>query len=204
VKSSDDSTMPPVAPRLSPSQVARLYERARADYWDLPRERFEAALVASAERAFQGITATSTEVEEYLDGLYLEDLALALACEMGVERAWEHFVAEYRPLLTRAADAIDPTGGARELADSIHGEVRRANATARADHCSGISTAEASSAPGSAPCSPSAMSIGCGRLAGPNRCPRMRKRCRRRAHRRILPVKARNSGPSSTRPWRPP
>jgi len=38
---------------------------------------------------------------------HLEDLALACACASGHEGAWEHFVREYRPLLYRAADAID-------------------------------------------------------------------------------------------------
>jgi RNA polymerase sigma factor (sigma-70 family) len=44
-------------------------------------------------------------------------------CEAGDERAWETFVREYRPLLYRAADALDPTGGAREIADSLYAEL---------------------------------------------------------------------------------
>ncbi len=63
------------------------------------------------------------EVERYLDALHLEDLALACACAAGHERAWEHFIMEQRLVLYRAADAIDPTGGARELADSLYADL---------------------------------------------------------------------------------
>jgi RNA polymerase sigma-70 factor (ECF subfamily) len=51
-----------------------------------------------------------------------DDLALARACADGDEAAWERFIAEYRPILYRAAAAIDPIGG-RELADSIYAEL---------------------------------------------------------------------------------
>jgi RNA polymerase sigma factor (sigma-70 family) len=44
-------------------------------------------------------------------------------CEAGDERAWETFVRDYRPLLYRAADALDRTGGARDIADSLYAEL---------------------------------------------------------------------------------
>jgi RNA polymerase sigma-70 factor (ECF subfamily) len=56
------------------------------------------------------------------DGPHAADLALARACAEGDEAAWERFVASYRPILYRAAAAIDPAGG-RELADSIYAEL---------------------------------------------------------------------------------
>ena len=56
-------------------------------------------------------------------GLHAEDLALARACEAGDEAAWERFVREYQPILQRAAQAIDPSGGARESADALIGEL---------------------------------------------------------------------------------
>jgi RNA polymerase sigma-70 factor (ECF subfamily) len=52
-----------------------------------------------------------------------KDLELARACERGDEAAWDRFVAEYRPILYRSADAIDPSGGAREVADSLYAEL---------------------------------------------------------------------------------
>jgi RNA polymerase sigma factor (sigma-70 family) len=44
-------------------------------------------------------------------------------CAAGDERAWETFVRDYRPLLYRAADALDATGGAREIADSLYADL---------------------------------------------------------------------------------
>jgi RNA polymerase sigma factor (sigma-70 family) len=55
--------------------------------------------------------------------LYPEDLQLARQCAAGDEAAWERFIRDYRPLLYKAADALDPTGGARDLADSLYGEL---------------------------------------------------------------------------------
>jgi len=52
-----------------------------------------------------------------------KDLELARACERGNEAAWDRFVLEYRPILYRSADAIDPSGGAREIADSLYAEL---------------------------------------------------------------------------------
>jgi RNA polymerase sigma-70 factor (ECF subfamily) len=52
-----------------------------------------------------------------------EDLALARACAEGDEHSWERFVREYRPVLHRAADAMAPGGGAREIADELFAEL---------------------------------------------------------------------------------
>lgn len=91
--------------------VEQLYRRAHADRWRVPRERFTEALERSAERGAD------------LRALHLEDLALACGCAAGDEAAWEHFIREHRPTLYRAADALDPTGGSRDLADGIYGEL---------------------------------------------------------------------------------
>jgi RNA polymerase sigma-70 factor (ECF subfamily) len=91
--------------------VERLYRKARAERWHVPLERFAEALERSAERGAN------------LDTLHLEDLALACGCAAGNETAWEHFIREQRPTLYRAADALDPGGSARDLADGIYGEL---------------------------------------------------------------------------------
>ena len=65
----------------------------------------------------------SRDLARYLESLHLEDLALACACGLGHEGAWEHFMREHRPVLYRAADHIDPTGGAREIADALYAEL---------------------------------------------------------------------------------
>jgi RNA polymerase sigma-70 factor (ECF subfamily) len=52
-----------------------------------------------------------------------DDLELARRCAEGDEAAWERFVRDYRSALYRAADALDPSGGARELADSLYADL---------------------------------------------------------------------------------
>jgi len=54
---------------------------------------------------------------------YAADLELARQCTAGDEQAWERFVLEYRPILYRAADALDPSGGARDLADALYADL---------------------------------------------------------------------------------
>ena len=58
-----------------------------------------------------------------LEKAVTDDLELARLCAEGDERAWERFVREYRPILYRAADALDRTQGAREIADSLYAEL---------------------------------------------------------------------------------
>ena len=103
--------------------AARLYQKAGAARWALAIELFTEALETSAKKNFATRTPEPRELDRYFDSLHLEDLALACACATGQEAAWEHFVREYRPVLYRSADAIDTTGGARELADLLYGEL---------------------------------------------------------------------------------
>ena len=58
-----------------------------------------------------------------MNASHVADLELACRCAAGDEAAWERFVLEYRPLLYRAADALDRSGGARELADSLYADL---------------------------------------------------------------------------------
>jgi RNA polymerase sigma-70 factor len=108
--------------QLSPEVIDRLHRRAHADRWDVSVDRFGAALQRSTEKAFASHP-EPRELERHLASLHLEDLALACACANGHGGAWDHFVREHRPVLYKAADAIDPTGAARELADSLYGEL---------------------------------------------------------------------------------
>jgi len=101
----------------------RLYRKAKARRWRLPRPAFTAALEASCAKAFPDEEPGSHELSRYLDALHLEDLALACACALGEHTAWDHFVMEMRPGLYRAADVLDPSGGARDLADSLYAEL---------------------------------------------------------------------------------
>ena len=109
------------------AQLERLYREAKADRWRLPRVAFANALENSCRKAFPGDDPSSRELSRYLSSLHLEDLALACACAEGHAAAWDHFVLEMRPALYRSADALDPSGGARDLADSLYGELYGVN-----------------------------------------------------------------------------
>ena len=112
-----------MSPKLVPDGLlTRLYQDARAERWRVSRERFADVLAASAAKAI-GTAPGSGAVESYLRTLHLADLALACACADGDEEAWEHFVREHRVPLYRAADAMVPGGGGRELADALYGEL---------------------------------------------------------------------------------
>ena len=51
------------------------------------------------------------------------DVELARRCAAGDNDAWDRFVREYRPVLYRAADALDRSGRARELADALYADL---------------------------------------------------------------------------------
>ena len=110
---------------LSDALVERLYADADAARWPTPATAFREALAASVEKTFAGRTPDRGEVERYIRSLHLADLALACACAAGVDGAWEHLIREHRPALYRAADAIDPTGHAREIVDALWADLFR-------------------------------------------------------------------------------
>jgi len=100
-----------------------LFKEAGAARWDLPPAAFDAALERSAAKHFAGREPGSADLDRYLKALHLSDLALACACALGHDAAWDHFVAAFRPSLYRAADAIAPGGGARDAADALYAEL---------------------------------------------------------------------------------
>jgi RNA polymerase sigma-70 factor len=109
--------------QVAPALAARLHGESGAARWTLPVEAFQAALEASVAHGFAGRTPTAAEIDQYVRSLHVEDLALAAACAAGQDAAWNHFVLEYRPALYRAADALDPAGGARDLADALYADL---------------------------------------------------------------------------------
>jgi RNA polymerase sigma-70 factor (ECF subfamily) len=108
---------------MEAQRAQRLYDQAGAKRWKLPLEVFTNALERSAEKAFAGRSPAEADLDRYYDALHLDDLALAAACAMGREDAWDHFVREFRPAMYRSADAIDPTGAAREIAQALYAEL---------------------------------------------------------------------------------
>jgi RNA polymerase sigma factor (sigma-70 family) len=109
--------------QVTPALAARLHGESGAVRWTLPLVAFQAALDASLAHAFADRTPSAAEIEQYVKSLHLDDLALAAACAAGHDAAWNHFVLEFRPALYRAADALDPSGGARDLADGLYADL---------------------------------------------------------------------------------
>lgn len=108
---------------MDEARATRLFRDANGGRWDLPPSAFAEAVARSVAKAFSGRTPSTGETDRYLAALHLADLALACACARGHEAAWDHFVAEYRPVLYRAADAIDAGGRAREVADALYADL---------------------------------------------------------------------------------
>jgi len=115
--------------RIVNIEMARrlLAKAAAPPDWQLTAEQFQITLERSAAHRFGAPTAGELpEVKAtnaYFESLRLADLALACACSAGNSAAWDHFVAQYRPELYRAARAIAGESGARELADSLYAEL---------------------------------------------------------------------------------
>jgi len=98
-------------------------ERFSLDYRQFERWMLEVA--ASSHWGLAPDAAVSIRAQlEFLASIRARDLALARACAMGNEQAWEVFLTEYRETLYSAAYAItgnNATG--RELADSLYAEL---------------------------------------------------------------------------------
>src|SRR5664279_1410254 len=86
--------------------VRSLYDQSRASEWALQIGQFATGLERSVRKRFADGPCTTEQFEEYLQSLYVEDLALACACMTGSEAAWECFVKEYRGYLRASAGAI--------------------------------------------------------------------------------------------------
>jgi RNA polymerase sigma-70 factor len=83
--------------------------------------QFADALYQSLQRWNPG---PAGAVENFLNSVHVRDLTLAAACRLGMDPAWDDFVARYRAVLYDAARAIvrDDARG-RELADSLYADL---------------------------------------------------------------------------------
>jgi RNA polymerase sigma factor (sigma-70 family) len=115
-----------------------LYTESGAAQWTVSQAQFELALERSARKRFASDPVSAKQLEEYLETLYLRDLALACGCINGCEAAWECFVRDYRGYLRAAAGAI--TKGSRagiqaeEFADSLFAELHGLVEGKRGEH----------------------------------------------------------------------
>jgi RNA polymerase sigma-70 factor len=102
--------------------VARLYDTSQAARWGLSLPQFADALRQSLQRRQSDPAEAS--VENFLNSLNVRDLALAAACRLGIEPAWDDFVTRYRAVLYDAARAIvRDDARSRELADSLYADL---------------------------------------------------------------------------------
>lgn len=102
----------------------KLFQKAAAPReWGLTLVDFTAVLERSAGHHFQNSAPEIEGIRVYLSSLHVADLALACACRAGNAAAWEHFVAQFRAELYRAARAIAGEAQGRELADSLYAEL---------------------------------------------------------------------------------
>jgi RNA polymerase sigma factor (sigma-70 family) len=105
------------------NDARRCWQRSGAERWGLSEQDFAAAVERSAAARFRGASPGEADVGSFVGALHHEDLALAAACALGLNPAWEHFVREFRPILLRVAGKGQPADRARDVADSIYGEL---------------------------------------------------------------------------------
>jgi RNA polymerase sigma-70 factor (ECF subfamily) len=104
-----------------------LYERSGAAAYVLSVEQFAVILDEILRKYLPSDSAH--ERAGFCAGLRLEELALARACALGNERAWQDFISRYRQKLHSMALHITRDGAhAAELADSLFADLYGVNA----------------------------------------------------------------------------
>ena len=113
---------------LTPALIEEIWLASEAKSCGLTREELSAALAAIGERYNcnqpPATDPAAAQRVAFYRTLRLAELALAQACALGREPAWERFLSVYRAPLTHAAIAI--TGNAtlgHDLADSLYAEL---------------------------------------------------------------------------------
>jgi RNA polymerase sigma-70 factor, ECF subfamily len=113
---------------LPQSLLQELWLNSKALASGLTCDELSAALYAVGTKFNYGLPAAAhpdhAQKADFLRSLRLEDLALATACVLGRELAWQRFLHLYRASLTQAAVAI--TGSStlgHDLADSLYSEL---------------------------------------------------------------------------------
>lgn len=115
-------------PPISPSLLNELAHAASLGEVGLLPQEFAEALSAVGAKYHFGIPAevpaTVSQQEKFYRSLQVADLALAQACALGREPAWQQFVMRFRSPLRQAAVAITGSSSlGEELADSLYGEL---------------------------------------------------------------------------------
>jgi RNA polymerase sigma-70 factor (ECF subfamily) len=128
VASVAEAELPALQGAMDGRLLDELWRASDAAGWGLERDDFDRILLDVGTTwnfgQAEGTVATRQEQASFFRGLCLGDLVLARGCAAGNERAWEHFIAQHRQPLIRAANAI--TGSetlGRDLADQLYAEL---------------------------------------------------------------------------------
>ena len=128
VQSSEVPSQTHHLPDIPQNLLDELWQSAKAEAIGLTLEEFSNALQSVGTKCNYGLPAAvlpeNSQKSDFLRSLRLEDLALATACALGRELAWQRFLNLYRTTITQAAVAI--TGSAtlgHDLADSLYSEL---------------------------------------------------------------------------------
>ena len=113
--------------------AAELYVRSGAGAYGISAEQFSVILDEIQKKYIPA--ALPDQQAEFFGALRLEELALARACAVGNERAWEDFVQRYRQKLHAMAFHITREAvQAADLADSLFAELYGVSAQSSARH----------------------------------------------------------------------
>lgn len=105
------------------SLLVELYQKSGCQELGLSREQF-VAILEEVRGKYLPADASPAAIQELYASLRVEDLALARACAVGNERAWERFLIRYREKLYDVAGYITKeSSSARELADSLYADL---------------------------------------------------------------------------------
>jgi RNA polymerase sigma-70 factor (ECF subfamily) len=113
---------------ISGLPIDEFWQTADAASVSLAKDELAKALLAIGTKHNYGLPAgaeaTRGQVTSFWRALQLRELALAQACALGRDLAWQRFLAEYRGPLTQAAIGITGSVAAgTELADSLYSEI---------------------------------------------------------------------------------
>lgn len=120
------------------AQKLALFRRSGAEAYGISHDEFAAILDEIERKTFPSVTSAAAttitsnvsldEKSAFRAGLRVEELVIARACAAGNERAWQDFIARYRPKLQQVALHITRDGAlADELANSLFADLYGVN-----------------------------------------------------------------------------
>ena len=124
----ETSPISTVDPAIPHEFVEKLWRTAEGSACGIGPQEFAVILDSVGRRCNHGLPAgidpSTSQKMEFYSALRLAELALAHACAMGCEIAWERFLGRYRAPVAQAATAITRSSSlGQDLADSLYAEL---------------------------------------------------------------------------------